>query len=552
MDVLKPFRVRLVRSVALLTVAGLTAGCSADVARFDDGFYTGSVPQSIPQSRVARGAPANLDQMATGSVRPSGIGNNPGAGMRETAMPSYGQGGDGQDGGYGQAAPVRTASVERTMLPPPAAASSQPEPVYARPAEPAMAPVTAAQPMPASQPAPVSQSMPAASSAPGKPAKAGWSDTGNRVALRGGETIDTLADRYGVPAKAILAVNGMKSAADAQPGQSIAIPTYSYGQSSKQAARGPAGQTLGAPPSPLRVPSASEPAPAPVMAAAPVKPAVKGSTIVVESGDSVLGIARRNGVSAKALREANGLTDDQIRIGQKLVMPNGAAPAKRVAALETKPAPVKPATAVAATAPAKPQPAAAPVAAAEPVVKTPKAYEPPRAAEPAKAEPKASKPVVAAVEAPAPAATAPTSTVEDEADTEVATATPSGTGIDQFRWPVQGRVVKRFGEKSGARRNDGLDISVPRGTPIKAAENGVVIYAGDGLKEFGNTVLVKHSNGLVTVYGHADDLKVKRGATVKRGQEIATAGMTGDTETPQVHFEVRKDSAPVDPMKFLK
>jgi len=113
-------------------------------------------------------------------------------------------------------------------------------------------------------------------------------------------------------------------------------------------------------------------------------------------------------------------------------------------------------------------------------------------------------------------------------------------------------VLKRYGEKSGAKRSDGLDISVPRGTPVKAAENGVVIYAGDGLKEFGNTVLVKHDNGLVTVYGHADTLMVKRGATVRRGQEIATAGVSGDTDTPMVHFEVRKDSAPVDPGKYLQ
>ncbi|MCT7294436.1 M23 family metallopeptidase, partial [Rhodococcus sp. PAE-6] len=87
-----------------------------------------------------------------------------------------------------------------------------------------------------------------------------------------------------------------------------------------------------------------------------------------------------------------------------------------------------------------------------------------------------------------------------------------------------------FGDKVGSRRNDGLDISVPQGTPIKAAENGVVIYAGDGLKEFGNTVLIKHESGLVTVYGHADSISVERGATVKRGQEIATAGMTGDAD----------------------
>ena len=93
---------------------------------------------------------------------------------------------------------------------------------------------------------------------------------------------------------------------------------------------------------------------------------------------------------------------------------------------------------------------------------------------------------------------------------------------------------------------------MPEGTPVKAAENGVVIYAGDGLKDFGNTVLVRHENGLVTVYGHASALKVKRGEKVKRGQEIARSGMSGTTDAPKLHFEVRKDSAPVDPSGYLE
>ncbi len=86
----------------------------------------------------------------------------------------------------------------------------------------------------------------------------------------------------------------------------------------------------------------------------------------------------------------------------------------------------------------------------------------------------------------------------------------------------------------------------------RAAENGVVIYAGDGLKEFGNTVLVRHENGLVTVYGHASEINVQRGQKVRRGEEIAKAGMSGSADTPKLHFEVRKDSAPVDPSGYLE
>jgi murein DD-endopeptidase MepM/ murein hydrolase activator NlpD len=117
---------------------------------------------------------------------------------------------------------------------------------------------------------------------------------------------------------------------------------------------------------------------------------------------------------------------------------------------------------------------------------------------------------------------------------------------------VRGRVISAFGGQSGGKKNDGIDIAVPEGTPVKAAENGVVIYAGDGLKDFGNTVLVRHEDGLVTVYGHASEIKVSRGETVRRGQEIARSGLSGNADAPKLHFEVRKNSTPVDPGKYLE
>jgi len=102
------------------------------------------------------------------------------------------------------------------------------------------------------------------------------------------------------------------------------------------------------------------------------------------------------------------------------------------------------------------------------------------------------------------------------------------------------------------RRNEGVDIALPSGSTVKAAENGVVIYAGDGLTEFGNTVLIRHENGVVTIYGHASSLSVKRGDTVKRGQEIARSGMSGSADAPKLHFEVREKSVPVDPLTYLR
>lgn len=122
----------------------------------------------------------------------------------------------------------------------------------------------------------------------------------------------------------------------------------------------------------------------------------------------------------------------------------------------------------------------------------------------------------------------------------------SQSGNPEFRWPVKGRIIQSFGQNS-----DGINISVPEGTEVKAAEDGVVAYAGSELKGYGNLILIRHANGYVTAYGHAKELDVKKGDTVKRGQTIATAGQTGNVTSPQVLFEVRKGAAPVDPTKYL-
>ncbi len=127
---------------------------------------------------------------------------------------------------------------------------------------------------------------------------------------------------------------------------------------------------------------------------------------------------------------------------------------------------------------------------------------------------------------------------------------PAG-GMPTFRWPVKGRIIAGFGPRSNGTQNDGINLAVPAGTPIKAAEDGVVAYAGNELKGYGNLVLVRHSGGYVSAYANASDLLVKRGDTVKRGQVIAHAGQTGNVTSPQLHFEIRKGSAPVDPTKYL-
>jgi murein DD-endopeptidase MepM/ murein hydrolase activator NlpD len=145
-------------------------------------------------------------------------------------------------------------------------------------------------------------------------------------------------------------------------------------------------------------------------------------------------------------------------------------------------------------------------------------------------------------------------------DTAVATAgganngqlpTPEPLSGNSFQWPVKGTIISGFGTKPDGGHNDGVNISVPQGTPVKAAENGVVAYAGNELKGYGNLVLVRHANNWVSAYANNERVLVKRGDKVARGQVIAKAGTSGSAAEPQVHFELRKGSRPVDPTKYM-
>ena len=132
----------------------------------------------------------------------------------------------------------------------------------------------------------------------------------------------------------------------------------------------------------------------------------------------------------------------------------------------------------------------------------------------------------------------------------IAATAADGTTLS-MRWPVKGKVISEFGAKPNGLKNEGINIAVPEGTSIRAAEGGVVAYAGNELKGYGNLILVRHAGGFVTAYAHASQLMVKRGDTVKRGDIIAKAGQTGAVQSPQLHFEVRKGASALDPYKYL-
>ncbi len=141
---------------------------------------------------------------------------------------------------------------------------------------------------------------------------------------------------------------------------------------------------------------------------------------------------------------------------------------------------------------------------------------------------------------------APTASIPPAEETKVSTAAVE-SDRPEFRWPARGRIIQGF--STGG--NDGINIAVPEGTPVKAAEGGQVAYAGSELKGYGNLVLIRHPNGFVTAYAHNGELEVKRGDTVKRGQTIAKSGQSGNVGSPQLHFELRKGSTPVDPTNYL-
>ncbi|NKM55830.1 peptidoglycan-binding protein [Rhizobium anhuiense] len=524
------------KSAGNLLVVGLLAsaatGCSSDVTRFG-GLFSSSGQDQITTSSIPRrnmngsqGDPvprADLGGSAVASQQGYGGGNDA-LNQPYPARPSYDPIRASSSSARLASAPV---SVQRTEL----AAPSAVAPSRQREKE-----VALAQPFPATPQAekprlvaPAAPKMTPDSLTTGTtPRVSGWSATNApSVTLRPGENIATLSRRFGVPEKEILRVNNLKTASAAQPGQAILIPTFNGGNAAKAASQTADLSKPGKLPEPVKAPeqnvavvpganSARDKtmANADVTGKLPVGagkgPKAPAGTYVVKQGDSLAKIAKATGTNVDDLKAANSLSASSLRVGQALKIPNGTADNIKTASIPAEKVDPKPTQPAAAQQTASVQPA------------------------PYKA----------------PAATQTVDDVEKKSD--VSSDAPESTGIGKYRWPVRGQVIASYGANVNGNRNDGIDISVPQGTPIKAAENGVVIYAGNGLKELGNTVLVRHDDGTVTVYGNADTLSVTRGQKIQRGQTVAVSGMSGDVKQPQVHFEVRKDASPVNPMTFLE
>jgi len=367
---------------------------------------------------------------------------------------------------------------------------------------------------PSSIPAPAySPARPSAAGAPdvtgsvaaSRPASSNWSwNGGTAITVVQGDTIDGIARRYGVPASAIMQANNLTAPATIRPGQQLVIPRYS--NSSTTAAAPVTGPALAASKSaPASKPLGGKPAAA--------SPAANPGVHVVAQGETLSKISRLYRKPVKEIAKANNIqVTSPLKIGDRLVIPGaGVSTAAKSDATPAK-----------TTTPAGAQPK--PVAAAPP---------PPKEPDP-----------------PAQSASMVTPVADPPATDGVKSAEGTGS-LPKFRWPANGRVIAGFGPTTNGQQNDGINIALPENTPVKAAEDGVVAYAGNELKGYGNLVLVRHPNGYVTAYAHAKELLVKRGDQVKRGQLIARSGQTGNVTAPQLHFEIRKGASPLDPMRFL-
>lgn len=282
---------------------------------------------------------------------------------------------------------------------------------------------------------------------------AGWTALGGTpIVVREGQTLESLSNRYNVPASAILSANNLRGASDVRPGSTVVIPVY--------------------------------------------------NAIGTQTASAQPAQTRSDASSSQS--QAQSQSQSQPR------QASAAPPSQPTAAPPPRPQQVASAARQTHQAPSQPQ-----------------ANQPSASAS-------APAPRVEQASAPQP---------QPEASQPSATA----AGLD-FRWPARGRVIAGFGTGG----NEGINIALPEGTPVRAAEGGTVAYAGSELKGYGNLILIRHDDGYVSAYAHNRDLLVKRGDTVRRGQVIANSGRTGNVNAPQLHFEIRRGSDPVDPMPYLR
>lgn len=524
-------RIRRLLKVSSLGVLGIAvAGCSSGFQRFDRSIYDEAVPQQAAQNPF----PGDIDPTTTAGI------NRRFEPLKPVAPQPVPQ------AVYHN--PEPTQVQQQTYQAPTYAPSRQPLATYTPPQSPSVgssgvisgtalpkpaatsAPITYAPPKPDNQtayaPTANADAITTASIGTTSTRAGGWTSTGGTtITIREGETLYNLSKRYGVPVSEIRKANSFSASRVLKTGEKVTIPNYVYSPSAAISApdnnpktRAASAHTgyLGAPNTDfVAVPTKR---PQVVAAVSPtgvtqdrqtpryvpkghVSPPTQQTSpdysIITSSVDQAGSYTVRSGDSLSAIASRHGTTVSKLKSANRLTGNSIRSGQKLVipGAIDTT------TTASVPTVPAG----------VDPIVTG--------------------------------------STNGTAIDTKE--PTPARTGISEFRWPVKGRVVSEFGGTVASGKNEGIDISVPEGTAVRAAENGVVIYAGSEITAFGNLLLVRHDDEWVSAYAHNRDFEVKRGDKVRRGQIIARSGKTGSADRPKVHFELRRDSVPVNPKKYL-
>ena len=312
--------------------------------------------------------------------------------------------------------------------------------------------------------------------------------TDTEIVVAAGDTLYSLAKKYNTTSDEIAKLNNLSEPYALSVGQKLKVPTK-VETNTVQTVSLPAAQV-------------------------PVKQTttrVELDEITVGAGDTLYSISRKYSVPVNDLAVMNNLSAPFVlSIGQKLKVP------------DLSKAPVRTATAATTNT----------VYGTTPV----------------------SSPVTEKTQTTSKSTTATTTKTKEKISSDPTKKLPaiSARSSSKFSWPVRGKILSNYGAKSGGLFNDGINIGASKGTAVKAAENGVVAYAGNEVKGMGNLIIIQHSGGWMTVYAHMDSMVVRRGTKVSVGQKIGTVGATGKVDEPQLHFEIRKGTKAYNPSSYLK
>ncbi len=332
------------------------------------------------------------------------------------------------------------------------------------------------------------------------------------ITVAAGDTLYAIARRYGTTVEDVARMNKLAAPYSVRKGQTLRVPGNGDIIVAADEVQAPAKKSTAVAATPNVTPASAKAQPV----KAPTPARVQLQTVTVGAGDTLYSISRKYSVPVNDLAVMNDLgAPFRLTVGQKLRVPNLQAAAEKTAA-------------------------AGAAKSSAPVANVNKATTKTTST---KKETAAPKDTVKTAATPKP---------KISSDPKQKLPKIAARSSSKFSWPVRGKILSGFGTKPNGLVNDGINISAARGTAVKAAENGVVAYAGNEVKGMGNLIIIQHSGGWMTVYAHLDSMALRRGARVSVGQKIGTVGASGKVDRPQLHFEIRKGTKAYNPSQYLK